>query len=107
MIKQYPHTIQVTIPGASTQDGNGNWVQGTAISFEGPGRFEVANLRNSSIITLADGRQIQASGVIYVPVSFPKVELESEIVILEGAAVIAKGKAIRYSKGQLNARVWL
>lgn len=102
MVTQYPHTITVkSLSGDSTQDSNGNWVQGSESSFEFKGRFETNS--RSNFLKAADGSQIVYSGIIYAPFSTPNIALGTNIEVDNGT----KGNVLQFSRGQLNVRIWI
>jgi hypothetical protein len=105
MVTQYPHTVTISSVSESTQDENGNYVPGTPSTFEFNGRFETNKAGN--FLTAANGEQVVFSGIIYARYSTPNVPLGTGIEVMDGSSPVAKGKAVQFSRGQLNVRIWM
>ena len=105
MVVQYPHTINVTGPTVSVQDGSGNWVNTAQTDFILPCRFEPAGSRG--LVPGPDGKLINYNWIVYMPIPALDIKPGFAVRIYDGATLIAKDNVLRYSKGQLNARIWL
>src|SRR5690348_9137036 len=106
MVTQYPHTITITSVSGNDKDISGNWQKGSASTFQYSGRFETNS--GSNFLTAADGRQVQYSGIIYSSYATPNINIGASVeVVDESGGPKAKGKVIQFSRGQLNARVWI
>lgn len=104
-MKQYPHTITLSSVAQSTQDGSGNYVQGSGSTFDLKGRFETN--KGNLFLTTADGKQIVYSGIIYGSLSTPNIVQGTSLVVKNGADTIANGNVLQFSRGQLNVRIWI
>lgn len=105
MITQYPHTLKYTIVSGAAQDGSGNWTSGTPTEVSTSCRFEPET--KTVFVEAADGKQVQITGNIYLPLPAITIQPGTNIEVLNGATVISRGKAQRHSAGQLNQRLWL
>lgn len=106
MILQYINTGKAIIPGESVKGDGGNWTEtGSEVFLETKCRVEPA--KNNQYITGADGKQITFSSIVYMPI--PEVILKPGMLfeVWEGERLIVKEPIKQFSKGQLNARVWL
>ena len=111
MISQYPHTIKFFIPAESTRDANGDWVIPATPPTElvKKGRAE---LKHSSSVSTAyihgeDGVQLQYQCIIYLPLPVPILLPGTQVQVWDGNRLIAESNIKQFSKGQLNARVWI
>jgi hypothetical protein len=107
MVKQYPHMIWFTTTTDATLDDNGDW-----ISSAGESVLKVKCRAESSTgdgyLTGSDGKRIDYSWIVYLPLDTPLVKIGSNVSVYDGTDVlIDKDTVKRYSKGQLNVRVWL
>jgi hypothetical protein len=105
MAVQYPHKIQLTTVSGSVQDGQGNWTAGTESTVEKSCRAEPNS--SSGLIATADGSKVNYSWTVYLPLPVDPIAPGTVVKILSGARVLCNDKVIRFSEGQLNARVWL
>lgn len=103
MVKQYPHTMTVTIVPDSIQDSEGNWTSGQPFTKVYQCRAEPNG--SGRMIMTADQRQIVYSWTIYMPKGTPPVPDGSLIEVNSSPA--AKGKTLSFSQGQLNSRLWV
>jgi hypothetical protein len=106
MVKQYPHILAYGAIAESSQDGNGNWVSGTA-TVETLLVCRAEPNGGNGFITTADGTQINFSWVVYLPLTTDYIETGTGVIIKNGEQVIATDTIKRFSKGQLNVRIWL
>ena len=105
MITQYPHTLKYTTVTGAAQDSSLNWTSGTPTTVETPCRFEPET--RTVIIEAADGKQVQVTGNVFMPLPAISIQPGTAIEVLNGATVLSKGKVQRHSAGQLNQRIWL
>lgn len=106
MVKQYPHIMTVKIFSAGSRDDKGNWVQSEENDpMEIPCRFE-ANAK-SAMIVKEDGTQVVYSGTVYMEKQSDTIPPGAIVEVLAGETVLSKGSVLRFSNGQLNARLWL
>lgn len=104
-MQQYPDKVKITTDGESTQDANGNFVNGDENITEFSGRFEV-NARSAFVIG-NDGRRVEYKGMVYAPVSIGAVILGGSISVTRLDGTLITGKVEQFSRGQLNSRIWL
>lgn len=109
LVKQYPHYLFVTTTGNSVQDENGNWSdEQEASTFISRCRVEIDGRGNE--IQTANGTFHQFTATVYLPKGDIKIDNGTTVVVAEDAdckQVLIDGKALRFSKGQLNSRLWL
>lgn len=105
MVTQYPHIMTITTQGESSQDADGNWQPAGLVTREQICRAE-PNGSGKTVATV-DGTQVAYSWTVYLPLPVQTAPYGATIEIRNGAEIIAMGKAIRFSQGQLNARLWL
>lgn len=104
MVKQYPHTIEVTTVSGSTKV-NGNWVAGTEETIQTTGRYEPAS--GNGVVLTDDGDKVNYDGIVYLPLPQQTLAPGAKVVVKSGAEVLCTGNIKRFSAGQLNARIWL
>lgn len=105
MVKQYPHTLKITTTAGSSQDGNGNWVPGSTSTVEKPCRAE-PNSRNAQV-KAADGTAIVFDFTVYMPLPVDAIAVGSKVEVYSGDELLSTNNVKRFTKGQLNARLWL
>lgn len=105
MVTQYPHTINVNTAGASTQNASGNWVTGPPTVMMKECRAE-PNSSNGKVKS-ADGTLIDFSWIIYLPLPVDTLAVGSKVIVTSGAETLLTDTIKRFSRGQLNARIWL
>jgi hypothetical protein len=105
MITQYPHTINLTTNADSTQDSDGNWTPGSTTTVSKSCRAEPSG--GNGYVRAADGERINFNWIVYLPLPQDKVKEGTLVTIFDGAEQIARDKVLRFSRGQLNARIWL
>lgn len=107
MVTQYPHTMTVTTVTATTQDGNGNMVPGQRMVKT----FDCRTEPNSGgrMIQTADGSSIVYASIVYMPLKTEAIPEQAHVhVTWKGTgAFVSSGKALLFSRGQLNCRLWL
>lgn len=106
MVIQYPNIGKAYLPAASSQDGNGDWVRGAeTLQFETSCRVEPAS--SNQFITQADGRQITFTSIVYMPAPAADIKPGAFFEVWRGSVLIVREPVKQFSRGQLNARVWL
>jgi hypothetical protein len=105
MVKQYPHTVTIKTMTDATQDANGNMVPGVPTDLVMTGRYEPAN--GNGTVEATDGTRINYTGIVYLPLPASSLKPGSPVEVKNGATVLCIGKILRFSLGQLNARIWL
>jgi hypothetical protein len=105
MVKQYPHRLVITTATGSVQDGNGNWVPGSSSTIEKTCRAEPNN-KNAQVKT-ADGTAVIFDFTVYLPLPVDSIAVGANVSVYNGIELIGKNTVKRFTKGQLNARVWL
>ncbi len=106
MVIQYPHTGKAFLPGDSGRDGAGDWIQaGQSMFLETSCRAEP--VKENQYVVGVNGQQIVFSCIVYMPI--PDVELKPGMLfeVWEDDRLITKTDIKQFSKGQLNARIWL
>lgn len=106
MVKQYPHSAIAKTAGNSVKDSEGEWVKvGEETILETDCRAEPA--KANQYLEGADGKRITLVSVVYMPI--PPIDLEPGTLfeVRDGEKLIVRETVKQYSRGQLNARVWL
>lgn len=103
--KQYPHKLIATIATSATQDADGNWVPGSTESREIECRSEPNGA--GRMIQLVDGSSVVYSSMVYMPRGTEPLPDQTAVSITWDGALVSSGKVLRFSKGQLNSRIWL
>ncbi len=105
MVIQYPHVLTVTVSGVATKNVNGDWIKQPATTSAGmPCRAEPQN--GNGLIKGADGNEVNFSWIIYLPLSTINIPQGATVEVYEGGLLKCKEVVQRFSRGQLNARVW-
>ena len=105
-VSQYPHRVSLSAKASSVLDDNGNWVSADAAQVDLVGRAEVASA--NAIIAGSDGQQIKAKWIVYLPLPIDFVRVGCDIEVWqEDTNKILTDTVKRFSKGQLNARIWV
>lgn len=97
---QYNETLKVTRLLGSSQDENGNWIDGGKLEFT-----IKAGLRTNSkgsVVRGEDGNNINYAYDVRIPISERNLEID-DTVEWNGFEF----KVLNYQKGQLHARAWL
>jgi hypothetical protein len=104
--RQYPHQlIATTFEQDAEQDDNGNWVVPDSSLLTQLCRAEPNS--KGSFITGVDGKQIVYAWNIYLPLPVTELKPGTKVSIEWNGNKIGQGTVIRFSRGQLNARIWL
>jgi hypothetical protein len=103
---QYPHTGKAYKGTESVKGSDGNWTQGSLNSeLETICRVEPA--KANQYINGADGKRITFTSIVYMPIPELVIIPGMLFEVWEGERLIVKEPVKQFSKGQLNARVWL
>ncbi|HZF64199.1 MAG TPA: hypothetical protein VEZ55_06940 [Chitinophagaceae bacterium] len=110
MIVQYPDVMSFSSAENASTDGSGNWQAGSNGSTTSINcRYEPGS--GYGFVVATDGKRINYTGIAYLPKTAPEIKEGSVVQIVikrEGQSdIVMKEKALRFSRGQLNARVWL
>ncbi|RPE05552.1 hypothetical protein EGT74_24525 [Chitinophaga lutea] len=105
VIIQYPHKLMANIVTGSIQDTNGNPVPGATETIELTCRAEPNG--SGRMIQLANGQNIVYNWIVYMPKGAAVLADGAKVSITQDGRQIAKGQVLRFSKGQLDARLWL
>lgn len=97
----------LTVEIGTVQDGNGDFVPGTKEIIEKDCRAEPSG--GNGYIKTADGTAVNYSWIVYFGLPVDKIVEGTEIEVVDQKTLesILKDKVLRFSRGQLNARVWL
>lgn len=109
MVAQYPDKILVHSNASnSTQNEQGDWVipqEDAPAPLEMPCRVELRS--SAGYISSADGKLIEFQSIIYLPLPTPEVYIDQTISVKNGDVIKLTGTVKQFSKGQLNARIWI
>lgn len=97
--------ITIIFQAESTQDGQGNVIPGAEQKQEFAGRFEL-NTKGAFIIG-DNGKRIEHTGVFYAPLNIGSVPLGATAKVLKHDGGAFEAVVQQFSRGQLNARIWL
>jgi hypothetical protein len=105
MVRQYPHTIQITPQPELTPDADGNLTgtDGTPQTFVC--RAEPAG--SDSIVRGEDGAEIMYRWTVYMPLITDVFTPGDSVLITLSGGNTATGTVKQFSNGQLNTRVWV
>jgi len=103
---QYPDEIIITRkPGFSLDTNGDGQTTGSATTFTGKGRAEVAGA--NSTITGTDGEKISYSWIVYMPKTSEVFDFDDEVKVTKPDGSISEGTLKRQSNGQFNTRLWV
>ena len=106
MVIQYNHTGIINLPGSSVQGADGNWPEGVSeVQFETVCRAEPS--KGNSYIIGQGGKRIEFSCIVYMPIPEQEIKPGTLFEVWDGERQIVNTDVKQFSKGQLNARVWL
>lgn len=109
MVVQYPNKILIhSKTSNSTQNEQGDWVvpqEEVPAPVELPCRIELRS--SAGYITSTDGKLIEFQSIIYLPLPMPDVSIDQTISVKNGEVIRFVGTVKQFSKGQLNARIWI
>lgn len=107
MLQNRPHTLRYKLPAsAPTQDNDGNWIPGAAgedVSI--PCRYEPNG--SAKVIAGQDGTSVLYNGVVYLDKSVTAIGYGTPVNVYDGDDLVSSGSVIRFSAGQMNARLWV
>ena len=105
-VAQYPHRlIAVQYELDAVQDENGDWLQQNSSLINQACRAEPNS--KGGFIPVADGKSYLFEWVIYLPLPVIELKIGTKVTIEWHGQKLGKGEVKRFSKGQLNARIWL
>jgi len=106
MVKQYPHTLKLTILEDSTQGSDGEFEAGDSETQRKCCRAEPNS--TNGLINAADGMQVRYDWTVYFPLPADQIEPGTQVEIFDrDDNSLGKGTVKRFSAGQLNARAWI
>ena len=106
MIIQYPNIGKAVLPGDSVKDADGNWIEGLGVvQLETVCRAEPA--KGTSYVAGIGGDLIVYSCIVYMPIPGEEIKPGTLFEVWDGERKIVRTDVKQFSKGQLNARVWL
>ncbi len=106
MVIQYPHILKSTSVNAGTIDDNGDYVPGTGnTETEQPCRAESSD--GNGYLNMPDGKRTDYSWIVYLPQDAARVLTGTKAVVMDGLETILTDTVKRFSRGQLNCRIWL
>lgn len=106
MVIQYPHTGKVYLPGDSQRDATGNWIA-SDVSLQLQTKCRAEPARGSQYVVGLNGQQITFWCIVYMPIPDDEVKPGMLFEVWDGENLIIKTDVKQFSRGQLNARVWL
>ena len=107
---QYPHFLFVRSLTAATQNDSGEWTGGSdSWVFHSVCR-EQTNGKGTSI-NAADGRSLEFSSVVHLPLEAGRIKEGTEVLVTEGENTTdqlrIQGQALKFDSGQLHGRLWV
>lgn len=106
MVVQYNHRGVAILPGDSVMDTEGNWIEGLeSVQFETVCRAEPA--KGTSYVAGIGGDLIVYSCIVYMPIPVAEIKPGTLFEVWDGERKIVRTDVKQFSKGQLNARIWL
>lgn len=109
MVKQYPYTIQIkAAAGNSTQNAFGDWVKPGG-DPPAPVQIPCRTETRSSVgyVQTTDGKMTEFQCIVYMPLPVADVQVDTSVTVLNGNTPLINGIVKHFSRGQLNARIWL
>lgn len=100
----YPHTATVSILGASTKDGNGNFTTAAGSDFDVKCRLELNS--SNKFLQMADGKRVDFSAILYMPIG-TNIPAGAKIKVVDNGTTLIDTTVKQFFKGQLNQKVWL
>jgi hypothetical protein len=105
-VSQYPHRlIAMQYESEAVQDENGDWVPQNSSLIDQACRAEPNS--KGGFIPVADGKSYLFEWVVYLPLPVTELKLGTKVTIEWNGQEFGKGTVQRFSRGQLNARIWL
>ena len=106
MVIQYPNTGKAYKAGESVKDSQNNWTTTDPV-LQLETRCRVEPARANAYLNGADGKQITFTSIVYMPIPPADLGVGTLFEVWDGERLIVKEPIKQYSRGQLNARVWL
>jgi len=108
MVTQYPHTIEFIKISEGARDSEGDWKPGKTKAKTKPCRAEPATGNTgNSYISAANGERINYNWLVYLPLPVDTIKPGVKVRVKNGSEVLLHDTIKRFSRGQLNARIWL
>lgn len=108
MVEQYPYKLFVSEVGESEQDEQtGDWITTDAVWKDFGVCRDEGNGAGRKVVT-TDGELYVYFWTIYCPLSVEEIKKGSMVkVVDEDGKIRAEKRIVKFSKGQLNCRIWL
>jgi len=105
MVKQYPHQLKVFNTPDATQDENGNFSNSVPTLMQ---TVECrAEVNGGGKFTTVDGEAYSFQFAVFMPLSSPDLAVGGFVQIKSGESELFSGEVKRFSRGQLNCRLWV
>ena len=105
MVNQYIDSITISVNTAATQNGDGNWVEGSSTDYTFDCRIEPNGQGDK--IRGEDGVLMDFDFMCYLPKTTTLITAGSEFTVTSLNNGEITGNIKRASNGQLNSRLWL
>ena len=107
ILTKRPHTLKYKTPASNpTQDDDGNWIPGYGgAEITVPCRYEPNGA--AKVIAGPDGTSVLYNGICYLERGATSISFDTTVHVFEGDNLLASGNVIRFSAGQMNARLWV
>lgn len=107
MVKQYPHILYKKVSIQGTRDTNGDWIAGSD-TWEKVGYCREEPNYKSQLVHNENGSKYVFEWVIYLPKKTKTLKEGDEVKVLDNQENKLLQKSVkRFSRGQLNCRIWL
>lgn len=106
---QYPHILYLITPKVAIKGSTGDWEDqtGAAIVTDDLGACRCEPNGSGATITLEDGTVHKFSSMVYLPLQDLTLTAGQSIQVNDADGnVLFTGLVARFSKGQLNCRIW-
>ncbi len=109
LVKQYPHFLFIEEATESVQDSQGNWTECTQL------RKFISMCREESDgkgteYQVAGGEYIKATSVIQLPITCPKVDKGTKVIVANDHDcndIRIAGICLNFDPAQLHSRLWV
>lgn len=105
MVKQYPHTIKITVLSKPVQDDDGNWLSGELTEIHS-GECRAEPNGKGEVIRGEDGSELSFAFNVFMPRMEIDIPVNAHVEITIGKKLVT-GKVKRHYNGQLNSRIWV
>lgn len=108
-VKQYPHFLFVEETPESVQDAAGNWIESES-SRKFLSRCREESDGRGTEYQVAGGKTIQATSVIQLPKSCPKVDKGARVIIandMDCSDIRMIAICLNFDAAQLHSRLWV